>query len=82
MKFKSDLSRTLTLIVEQRDSKTIWSPKKKNAKLFVNKLLSYPVMEKGLPLTLNSWLQTFLLMLKPSSVNDNEVRCHTQVKVT
>ena len=29
MKFKSDLSRTLTLIVEQRDSKTIWSLKKK-----------------------------------------------------
>ena len=24
----------------------------------------------------------FRLMLKPSSVNDNEVRCHTQVKVT
>ena len=37
---------------------------------------------KGLPVTLNSWLQMFRLMLKPSAVNDNKVRCHTQVKVT
>ena len=39
-------------------------------------------MEKGLPLNLNSWLEMFRLMLKPSSVNDNEVHCHTQAKVT